>query len=213
MTTDELDPLIHVPTRLKIVATLAALPDGDTLSVPRLQDMIRLPPGGLITCLRELAAPDTSGREPPAATEHRPPSPSPATAGPRWITCTAALRQLPEEARQDHQAPPPGMRAGDADREAAAAALGEHFAQGRLTLHELNARLDATLTATTHGELSQVTRDLPDLTVLSARVSLSRGKRARPGSGNVRGGGYALRSWPDLALRLRSSLSRRTKPA
>ena len=30
MTTDELDPLIHVPTRLKIVATLAALPDGDT---------------------------------------------------------------------------------------------------------------------------------------------------------------------------------------
>ena len=54
MTTDELDPLIHVPTRLKIVATLAALPDGDTLSVPRLQDMIRLPPGGLITCLREL---------------------------------------------------------------------------------------------------------------------------------------------------------------
>ena len=38
MTTDELDPLIHVPTRLKIVATLAALPDGDTLSFTRLQD-------------------------------------------------------------------------------------------------------------------------------------------------------------------------------
>jgi len=29
MTDDALDPLIHVPTRLKIVATLAALPDGD----------------------------------------------------------------------------------------------------------------------------------------------------------------------------------------
>src|ERR1022692_3214794 len=94
---------------------------------------------------------------------------------------TAALRQLPRVARQDHHAPAPGMRAGDADRDAAAAALGEHFAQGRLTLPELNARLDATLTATTHGELSQVTRDRPDLTVLSARVSLSRGKRARPG--------------------------------
>ena len=38
MTTGELDPLIHVPTRLKIVATLAALPDGDALSVTRLQD-------------------------------------------------------------------------------------------------------------------------------------------------------------------------------
>jgi len=28
-------------------------------------------------------------------------------------------------------------------------------------LDELDARLDATLTATTHGELSQTTRDLP----------------------------------------------------
>ena len=73
------------------------------------------------------------------------------------------------------------MRVGDADRDAAAAALAEHFAQGRLTLDELDARLDATLTATTHGELSQVARDLPDLTVLSARVSLSRGKRVIPG--------------------------------
>jgi hypothetical protein len=41
MTTDELDPLIHVPTRLKIVATLAALPEGDTLSFTRLQTAAR----------------------------------------------------------------------------------------------------------------------------------------------------------------------------
>jgi hypothetical protein len=181
MSTGALDPLIHDPQRLRIVATLAALPDGDSLSVTRLQDMIRLPPGGLITCLREL------GRAGHVRTGTTGGDRAPTTVA---LTCdgraaldryTAALRQLPEEARQDHQAPPPGMRAGDADREAAAAALGEHFAQGRLTLHELNARLDATLTATTHGELSQVTWDLPDLTVLSARVSLSRGKRARPG--------------------------------
>jgi hypothetical protein len=33
MGTEELDPLIHVPTRLKIVATLAALPDGDNGTV------------------------------------------------------------------------------------------------------------------------------------------------------------------------------------
>jgi hypothetical protein len=63
------------------------------------------------------------------------------------------------------------VRAGDADRDAAAAALGEHFAQGRLTLDELDARLDATLTATTHGELAQAAWDLPDLTVRPARVS------------------------------------------
>jgi DNA-binding transcriptional ArsR family regulator len=54
MTDDELDPLIHVPTRLKIVATLAALPDGDALSFTRLQDMIGLTPGNLIIHLRKL---------------------------------------------------------------------------------------------------------------------------------------------------------------
>ena len=54
MTTDDLDPLIHVPTRLKIVATLAALPDGDTLSFTRLQHMIGLTPGNLIIQLRKL---------------------------------------------------------------------------------------------------------------------------------------------------------------
>ena len=54
MTEDGLDPLIHVPTRLKIVATLAALPDGDMLSFTRLQNMIGLTPGNLITHLRKL---------------------------------------------------------------------------------------------------------------------------------------------------------------
>jgi DNA-binding transcriptional ArsR family regulator len=54
MTTEELDPLIHVPTRLKIVATLAALPTGDTLSFTRLQDLIGLTPGNLIIHLRRL---------------------------------------------------------------------------------------------------------------------------------------------------------------
>jgi DNA-binding transcriptional ArsR family regulator len=54
MSTGAPDPLIHEPWRLRIVATLAALPDGDTLCVSRLQDMIKLPPGSLITRLREL---------------------------------------------------------------------------------------------------------------------------------------------------------------
>jgi DNA-binding transcriptional ArsR family regulator len=54
MTEDGLDPLIHVPTRLKIVATLAALPDGDMLSFTRLQNMIGLTPGNLIIHLRKL---------------------------------------------------------------------------------------------------------------------------------------------------------------
>ena len=54
MGTDQLDPLIHAPARLRIVATLAALPDGDTLSFTRLQDMLGLTAGNLITHLRKL---------------------------------------------------------------------------------------------------------------------------------------------------------------
>ncbi len=54
MTADALDPLIHVPARLRIVATLAALPDGDALSFTRLQNVLGLTPGNLITHLRKL---------------------------------------------------------------------------------------------------------------------------------------------------------------
>jgi DNA-binding MarR family transcriptional regulator len=54
MTDDALDPLIHVPARLRIVATLAALEEGDTLAFTRLQHMIGLTPGNLIVHLRKL---------------------------------------------------------------------------------------------------------------------------------------------------------------
>jgi DNA-binding MarR family transcriptional regulator len=54
VTADELDPLIHVPARLRILATLAALPEGDALSFTRLQDMLELTPGNLITHVRKL---------------------------------------------------------------------------------------------------------------------------------------------------------------
>jgi DNA-binding MarR family transcriptional regulator len=54
VTTDALDPLIHTPARLRILVTLAALNDGDALSFTRLQDMIGLTPGNLITHLRKL---------------------------------------------------------------------------------------------------------------------------------------------------------------
>ena len=54
MSTDTLDPLIHVPARLKIVVTLAALPNGDALSFTRLQDMIGLTPGNLGMHLKKL---------------------------------------------------------------------------------------------------------------------------------------------------------------
>lgn len=54
MTAEPLDPVIHAPALLRIVATLAPLPDGASLSFTRLQDMLELTPGNLITHLRKL---------------------------------------------------------------------------------------------------------------------------------------------------------------
>jgi hypothetical protein len=53
------------------------------------------------------------------------------------------------------------VRIGDADREAIAAQLREHYADGRLTLDELNERLDQTFAAKTKADLNIVMRDLP----------------------------------------------------
>ncbi|MDA8323588.1 MAG: DUF1707 domain-containing protein [Actinomycetota bacterium] len=56
---------------------------------------------------------------------------------------------------------PSGLRIGDAEREAAAASLREHFALGRLTMEEFQQRLDAALTAKTDRDLARLTIDLP----------------------------------------------------
>jgi Domain of unknown function (DUF1707) len=53
------------------------------------------------------------------------------------------------------------MRIGDAERDAAAADLGEHYAAGRLTLDELHERLDAVFAAKTVGQLTPIMADLP----------------------------------------------------
>ena len=55
----------------------------------------------------------------------------------------------------------PNVRVGDAEREAVAAQLREHYGDGRLTLDELNERLDLTFAARTYSELNAVTTDLP----------------------------------------------------
>jgi DNA-binding MarR family transcriptional regulator len=51
---DGLDPVIHTPARLRLMVTLATLPEGDDLSFTRLQDITGLTPGNLITHLRKL---------------------------------------------------------------------------------------------------------------------------------------------------------------
>jgi hypothetical protein len=55
------------------------------------------------------------------------------------------------------------VRVGDADREAVAAQLREHYADGRLTLEELNERIDQTFAAKTKADLNTVMRDLPQV--------------------------------------------------
>jgi hypothetical protein len=53
------------------------------------------------------------------------------------------------------------LRVGDSEREAVAAELREHYAQGRLTIEDFQRRLDAALTARTRGELDKLITDLP----------------------------------------------------
>ena len=53
------------------------------------------------------------------------------------------------------------MRASDADRERVANILREAAGDGRLTMEELDERLDAVYTAKTYAELEPITRDLP----------------------------------------------------
>ena len=182
MTADAVDPVIHDPARLRIAATLAELPEGDALWLDRLQRMLKLSPGSLMTHLREMEDAGYLAR---------------ATTGNGGARTTVVLTRQGREAldryttmlgrllagpdRRHRIAPAPHVRVSDADRDAAAAALGEHFAHGRLNLDELNTRLTAALAATTHGELSGATAELPEVTVVSARVSFSRANKRRPG--------------------------------
>jgi DNA-binding transcriptional ArsR family regulator len=147
------DPLMHEPERLRIAATLAALPAGDAVSVARLRDMTRLPPANLDSRLGEL------GRAGYVQTDG---NGGDATGASAALTGQGrdALDRYATALRQPRR-PGPAVRAGDADRTAAAAALAEHYAQGRLTFDEFSLRLEATLTAKTHGELAQAAQDLP----------------------------------------------------
>lgn len=52
-------------------------------------------------------------------------------------------------------------RIGNAEREAATALLGDHFAQGRLEHEEYDERLDAVWSSRTRADLDQVFWDLP----------------------------------------------------
>ena len=84
------------------------------------------------------------------------------------------------------------VRVGDADREAIAAQLREHFADGRLTLEELNERLDQTFAAKTRADLNVVMRDLPHVArPLTDAPGAPRGREPGIRPGRVRPAGPA----------------------
>ncbi|MGD7705688.1 transcriptional regulator [Microlunatus sp. Y2014] len=61
------DPLVHAPVRLRLLATLTALPADDALTFPRLAKLLDVTPGNLTSHLRSLEAADyiattTTGR-------------------------------------------------------------------------------------------------------------------------------------------------------
>lgn len=52
----DLDPVIHAEGRLRVVATLNALPRGDRLAFPKLQQVLGMTAGNLSTHNRKLEA-------------------------------------------------------------------------------------------------------------------------------------------------------------
>lgn len=51
---EDLDPVIHAPARLRIVASLAALGRGDEVAFPQLRKLLDMTAGNLSTHLRKL---------------------------------------------------------------------------------------------------------------------------------------------------------------
>jgi hypothetical protein len=68
---------------------------------------------------------------------------------------------------------PQKLRASDADRERVSEVLREAAGDGRLTMDELDERLDAVYAAKTYAELEPITNDLPDAGTAGSRAASS----------------------------------------
>jgi hypothetical protein len=70
------------------------------------------------------------------------------------------MEDLPEAVGPENRPVVPAVRASDADRERVAVALQAAFAEGRLTMPELEERLAAAYAADTGAELAPIVHDL-----------------------------------------------------
>jgi hypothetical protein len=89
---------------------------------------------------------------------------------------------------------PRNLRASDADRERVANVLREAAGDGRLTMDELDERLDAVYAAKTYAELEPITHDLPDADTeqVPAPSSAARRDPARFGGTPTSSGAVAI---------------------
>ena len=80
----------------------------------------------------------------------------------------------------------PELRIGDLERDAAVSALGEHYAAGRITKEEYDARADVAWRARTRSDLAPLFADLPALHQQHAPAAPPRGGSSRGRSGRSR---------------------------
>jgi hypothetical protein len=98
-----------------------------------------------------------------------------------------ARSATPNPARRGH------LRVSDTEREQATTSLREHTATGRLTIDELDGRLQTALAARTQGELDAIFEDLP----AAPRREESSRHRARALGVRIHAGAYL---WATLAM-------------
>lgn len=79
----------------------------------------------------------------------------------------------------------PDVRASDADRDRVAEVLRHAAGEGRITVDELDERIDRAFAARTHGELAELTADLPQAAHDAATPALP-ALPVRPGDGGRR---------------------------
>jgi Flp pilus assembly protein TadB len=94
----------------------------------------------------------------------------------------------------------PEMRIGDREREAAASALGEHFAAGRITREEYDERSAVVWAARTNSDLMPVFADLPPLRPSTPRAQRTAAARREPGMCAGRGAAVRFPLVPVLVL-------------
>ncbi len=97
---------------------------------------------------------------------------------------------LPGQDREPFKAATAHVRIGHAERDAAAAELGDHFVAGRLSLDELHERLGEVFAAKTYGQLNRIMSDLPG----------PRGPSSEPGPRRLAHAAWAAASWPPATL-------------